>query len=277
MKTNKELYFAAKKLQNKYLNDSCIKNLLIDANGFDNFSDLIKGFNLECKDETKFYGNLDRVLDGEPIQYVLGYTEFLDLKLKVNKNVLIPRQETEELALIVSKALKDIKEDINIADVCTGSGTLAIKLKKDIPHANVYASDISEEAINVAADNSSINNTSITFFIGDMLTPFIKLGIKLDVLVANPPYIGDSSTIDEQVYKYEPHLALLAEPKTKYYEEIFKHVNEVMNPQYLIALEIGEDMQEELTKLMQKYLKTASFLFKKDIYGRLRFLIIRGE
>ena len=275
--TNKELYFEAKKLQNKYLNDSCIKNLLIDANGFINFSELITCFNHECKDESKFLSDLKRVLDGEPIQYVLGHAEFLDLDLDVNPSVLIPRQETEELALIVSKAIREDKDFVNVGDICTGSGALAIKIKKDNPHINMFASDISEEAIDIAANNASKHNQSISFFIGDMLTPFLKMGIILDVLVCNPPYIEREEEIDEQVYKYEPHSALIAKPDTKYYEEIFKHVDEIMNQKYLIALEIGEDMEDKLIELMKKYLSDATFLFKKDIYGKLRFLLIRGE
>ncbi len=277
MKTNKELYFEAKRLQNKYLNDSCIKNLLIEANGFDNFSQLIKCFNNECKDEGQFFADLDRILSGEPIQYVIGKSEFLDLKLDVNPSVLIPRQESEELALYVSKTVQKEPNLTNIADICTGSGALAIKIKKDNPHINMYASDISEDAIDVAANNASNNGESITFFIGNMLDPFLKLGIKLDVIVCNPPYIQDESTIDEQVYKYEPHLALIAKPNTKFYEEIFKHVDEVMNPGYLLAFEIGEDMQDVLLDLIKKYLQGVSYLFKKDIYGKLRFLFIRGE
>ena len=106
------------------------------------------------------------------------------------------------------------------------------------------------------------------------MDPLIEKGIKLDVLVCNPPYIDKVDRIDEQVLKFEPHLALLANPCTKFYEEIFAKADKVMNEHYLMAFEIDEDMEQPLIKLMNKYLEAANYRFHKDIYNKMRFLYI---
>ena len=272
MPTNREIYFSLLKENNKYLSKSVITSLLADASGFSEKMDLYNHFDDEVKDVERLFNNANDVKKGIPFQYVLGYSYFLGNKVIVNNDVLIPRQETEQLTVdtivYIKKMFKD--EPIVLADVCTGSGAIACTLEKEIKAAKIYATDISEEALAVAKQN--VKNVSLIKC--NMVDGLIEQGIKLDVLVCNPPYIENVNNIDEQVFKYEPHLALLAEPGTKYYEEIFSKASQVMKEHYLMAFEIEEDMQEKLIELMNKYLDDVTYVFRKDIYDKTRFLYI---
>ena len=238
---------------------------------------LYKHFDEECLDYDDFLKIIERVKNGEPYQYVIGEANFIDLTFYVNKYTLIPRQETEELVIgtkiEIDRMFKEYPQ-LNIADVCTGSGVIGIYLKRLFPLSNIYLSDIDEECLKVAESNSKRHNYPVSCLQGDLLSPFIENNIKLDVLVCNPPYIGDKSTIDEQVWKYEPHKALLANPKTSFYEKIFIDADRIMNKNALLAFEIGEDMESEISDLVEKYFPNSAYKLSKDMYGKMRFLYI---
>ena len=276
MPTNREKYFELLKLNNKYLTKSVIVSLLMDASDYDDRMAFYSHFNDEARDIDKLENNVEKVTNGEPLQYVLGYTFFLGHQLKVNKDVLIPRQETEQLVietLLYIKRLFNGEEDFVLADVCTGSGCIARAMREQIPGCDIYASDISSAALEIAKENFKDKNIEVLQ--GNLLDPFIEKDITIDVLMCNPPYIGSVDTIDEQTLKYEPHLALLANPKTKFYEEIFKKMPEVMNKTHFLAtFEIGEDMDEEITDLVEKYFQEVKYKIGKDMYGKSRFLYI---
>ena len=277
MPTNRELYFSLIKENNKYLNRNVITTVLCYTNSFDCNLTLYKNFDKECENYENFLSLLERIKKGEPYQYVIGKTNFIDLQFNVNPSVLIPRQETEEL-VIGTKVMIDKMfgpyAKINIADVCTGSGVIGIYMKKFFRLSNVYISDIDDECLKVARSNSKLHNLPVIDIQGDLLSPFIEQNIKLDVLICNPPYIGDESTIDEQVWKYEPHKALLASPKTLFYERIFRDTDKIMNKDALLAFEIGEDMEDELSEMVEKYLPNSAYKISKDMYGKIRFLYI---
>jgi len=279
MPTNRSIYFELSKENNKYLTRLVIKSLLNYANGYYNDIDLYKNFDKECENYETLLSMIERVKSGEPYQYVLGYANFIDRFFKVTPDVLIPRQETEQLVIATKKYIeKYFPCESTIGDVCTGSGCIAISIKRYFPNAKVYASDISKSAITVASENAEWNKQEVSFLEGNMLDPFIEKGIRLDVLICNPPYIEKENEIDEQVFKYEPHLALLASPCTKYYEEIFKKADEVMNDNCIMAFEIGEDMEDALSILVENYFPTSAYIVSKDMYGKTRFLfIIRRE
>ena len=273
MPTNREVYFHLLKENNKYLNKSVIVSLLADANGFDDRMILYSNFDKEVKDTEHLFACVEQVKKGIPYQYVLGYSYFLGNKIVVNKDVLIPRQETEQLTVDVLVFINNIfkkNESPVIADVCTGSGAIACAIEKEIPNAQIYGTDISKEALEVAEQNVN----KVQLLEGNMVDPLIEKGIKLDVLICNPPYIQNEKRIDEQVWKYEPHLALLAKPGTKYYEEIFSKANLIMKEHYLMAFEIEDDMEKPLIELMNKYLDGVTYRFHKDIYDKMRFLYI---
>lgn len=273
MPTNREVYFHLLKENNKYLNKSVIVSLLADASGFDDRMDLYTNFDKEVKDTEHLFACVEQVRQGVPYQYVLGYSYFLGNKIVVNKDVLIPRQETEQMTVDTIVFLKKVfspNETPVVADVCTGSGAIAAAIEHDVPNAKIYATDISDDALDVAVKNVK----NVELMQGNLVDPLIKNHIKLDVLICNPPYIENESNIDEQVWKYEPHLALLAKPGTKCYEYIFSKAHLLMKKHYLMAFEIEEDMEKPLIELMNKYLEGCTYRFHKDIYDKVRFLYI---
>ena len=275
--TYREAYFKLQKLDNKYLNLSVIKSLLEFDGGFSDFFILAKHFDEEIKDEDRLNKQIEKVLLGEPIQYVLGQAYFVNSFYYVNKDVLIPRQETEELAVSTLKMIVKMfgkDPNIKIVDIGTGSGILGIYLKEYFPKSQVICTDISEKSLKIAQKNAKLHSVDIDFRLGDMIEP-IKEEKDISVIISNPPYIGDESTVDPQTLKYEPRLALFASPKTKYYEMIMSLIDsKIMSDRFLIAFEIGEDMREELTSIIETKFKGIMYKFEKDIYGKDRFLYI---
>lgn len=216
---------------------------------------------------------IKRLNIGEPVQYIVGDVDFYGNIIKVNKNVLIPRRETEEL---VEKVLKRIQMFDNpvIADIGTGSGAIAITLAKKL-NTLVYASDISLKALEVAKENVAINKANVTFFEGDMLKPYIKNNIKLDVIVSNPPYIKEDEKIEDIVKNNEPHLALYAKNNgLEFYDSILKNASYVLKDKYLIAFEIGLDQGKNIEALAKKYLSNSIVEIEKDLSGKDRFIFV---
>ncbi len=279
--TYRELYFNLQKRKSKYLNNTTIKSLLQDDGNFSDFFNLINHFDEQVKNVDQIESNIVRIEAGEPIQYVLGYAFFVNSNYVVSKDVLIPRQETEELAVATLKTIVKMfgkEPKIKIVDIGTGSGILGIYLKEYFPNSSVICTDISENSLQIAKINAKNHHVEIDFRQGDMLDP-IKGERDVSVIISNPPYIGDESTVDPQTLKYEPHLALFATPKTKYYEIIMSTIDShILADKYLLAFEIGEDMKEELTHLIETNYKGIMYKFEKDIYGKTRFLyIIKDE
>ena len=271
--TYREKYNQLRKIESKYINNSVIKAILMDDGGFNDFTSLVLHFDDELKDENKVNFQLEKVMGGEPLQYVLGYAYFINGNYIVSPDVLIPRQETEQLAmgtLVYIKKHFSKKKKITIVDVGTGSGILAIYLKENFPDSRVIATDISEKAIQIADKNAKMHNVSIDFRLCNIIDDVDE---KIDVLVSNPPYIGSPETVDEQTLKYEPHLALFASPSTKYYREILANISK-MNKEFLLAFEIGEDMKDELEELLESEYKGVGYIFEKDMYNKYRFLYI---
>lgn len=226
----------------------------------------------------KYYkGNIidaiKRLDDGEPVQYIVGNVDFYGYVLNVNKNVLIPRRETEELVEEVINRSKNFNKPV-IMDVGTGSGAIAITLSKELKN-HVYASDISVGALSVAKENSINNKASITFLEGDMLKPYIENNIKVDILVSNPPYIKENEEIEDIVKNNEPHTALYAKNNgLEFYESILKDAKKVLNDRFLIAFEIGKTQGEDVRALALKYLGNVNVEIKKDLSCKNRFVFV---
>ena len=275
MPSNREAYFSA---LNKGAPKSIIDFALQEINGFD-YSELSIHLDDEIRDMDKFESAIDRYLNGEMIEYIFNKAYFLSTPFYVDKNVLIPRQETEQLVIRSKDLILNMfgNAKITIADVCTGSGAIGLSLKKALNNSDVYLTDISKEALGVANRNSSLLSLDVHLFEGDMLIPLITNNVRCDVIMCNPPYIADVSAIDKKTWEQEPHLALLASPNTLFYEKLLKEYTKVVNDKFLIAFEIGEEMEESLIKLVNKYCPNTEYFFEKDLYGKTRFLFIKQE
>ena len=223
-------------------------------------------------DKSKLEEGLNKLERNVPPQYIVGSTNFYGNIIKVNKNVLIPRFETE---LLVEKTYnyikKYFKKEINILDIGTGSGCIAITLKKML-NAKVTAIDISKAALELAIENAAENNVDIDFVQSDL---YSNIKGKFDVVISNPPYISHDEKIDEKVKNNEPHLALYAKKNgLEFYEKILKETEKHIKEKALIAFEIGEKQGKDVLSLGQKYFPDANITIEKDLPGKDRFVFI---
>ncbi len=221
--------------------------------------------------------NLDdaikRLNNGEPVQYIVGDVNFYGNILKVNKNVLIPRPETEFLVEKTYNYIKQyLNENISILDIGTGSGCIAISLKKLLSNSKVTACDISPLALEVAVDNSKLVNSEIEFIQSDI---FSNISNKYDCIISNPPYIREDEQIMDIVKNNEPHLALYAKDNGLYfYKEILKEATKYLKDKYLIAFEIGEEQGQDIIKIAKEYLPESKVILEKDLRHFDRFVFI---
>ena len=221
----------------------------------------------------KLEDGIKRLNNGEPVQYIVGNVDFYGYKINVNKNVLIPRFETEELVFKTINLIKKIfNENIKILDIGTGSGCISIALKKEIPGLDITAVDISEDALVVAKNNALENNCEINFVKSDL---FSNIDDKYDLIISNPPYISYDEQIMDIVKKNEPHLALYAKNNGLYfYEEIIKNSSNYLNDKNIIAFEIGYLQANEIKKMAHKYYPNSNIIIEKDMQEKDRFVFI---
>jgi len=225
----------------------------------------------------KYYdGDLDEALNllnkGIPVQYIVGNVNFYGFTFIVNESVLIPRFETEEL---VEKTIKYcnsyFNKQIDILDIGTGSGCIAITLSKNL-NSRVDAVDISEDALEIAKKNNERNNVTVNFFKSNI---FENVNKKYDLIISNPPYIAYDEEIMDIVKNNEPHIALYADSDGLYfYEEILKNASNYLNEKSMIAFEIGQSQGEKIKKLVNKYLPNSKILLEKDMQNRDRFIFV---
>lgn len=229
----------------------------------------------------KYYkGNLNdalkRIDKGEPVQYIVGNVDFYGYNFLVNKNVLIPRFETEEL---VEKTIHYIRKyfvlhDLDIIDLGTGSGCIAITLSKELSLA-IDAVDISSDALMVAKKNNDRNQASVHFMEGDMLSGIQK---QYDVIISNPPYISYEEEIQDIVKNNEPHLALYAEDHGLYfYKKILNQATTCVKDKFLLAFEIGFTQANDITLVARQSFPHSKIWIEKDLQGRDRFLFIYNK
>lgn len=219
----------------------------------------------------KLEEGLNKLKEGKPVQYIVGNVDFYDVNLMVNENVLIPRFETETLVEKTINYAKKLKEPLDILDIGTGSGAIAVTLAKHIP-SNVLATDISEKALKVAKENAKRNNVKIKFKQSDILK---NVKGKFDIIISNPPYISKDEIIDSLVKNNEPHIALYADNNGLYfYEEILKNIKPHLKEKFLIAFEIGMTQSKAITELAQTYLPNSHIITEKDLTGKDRYIFI---
>ena len=258
--------------------------ILIDAIGLPKLTILSQPqLILDVDKEEKVLSMLNDLKKGIPVQHLLGVAHFYGMMLKVNPDVLIPRQETEEL---VDWIIKDSRgeQGLKILDVCTGSGCIALALKKYLRDFSITAVDVSEKALNIARHNANDLNLDVGFFKADALKleyemPWVMPDREedfFDIIVSNPPYIksSDKDTVQKNVWMYEPHMALFV-PDDKpllFYESIAKYA--IKSKPVTLYFEINEDLGEDLMELMKK-LGFNQITLKADLNGRNRMLKCR--
>lgn len=225
-----------------------------------------------------FQAGMKRYMAGEPIQYIKGKETFFSRDFIVNENVLIPRYETEELVENILYKIDDYFEDydsIDLCDVGTGSGAIAISLALEEPKLKVVATDISEEALEVAKLNAKELTAKVDFYQGDMLEPLIDRHIKVDIFVSNPPYIPNEQEIESVVKDNEPHVALFGGKDGLYfYRQIFSRAKEVIKDRALLAFEMGFDQRELMNEAVEYYFPDTPYEIIKDMNGKDRMLFI---
>lgn len=208
---------------------------------------------LSVEQENRYFDLINKNINEDtPLSHLVGFDYFYDRKFKVTRDVLSPRMETEELIYKVLEYIKKSKKDsFKILDLCTGSGIIAITLKKEIveKYTEIVASDISEKALSIAIENANNNNANITFIKSDL---FDNISGKFDLIISNPPYISykDKITIKDNVLNYDPHLALFAEEDGIYfYRKIIENAVHYLSKDGVIFLEIGYDQKEKILEL----------------------------
>ena len=215
---------------------------------------------------------LSRLQKHEPIQYITGHTEFFGLTFRVNKNVLIPRPETEELVQWVLEDM-DASEGIKILDVGTGSGCIAISVAKNLPQAKVSALDVSKEALKVARANAERNKVSIKFLQMDILNTE-SLPEQFDVIISNPPYVREleKQEMQRNVLEHEPETALYVKDEDPliFYRQISKLAANNLKPGGKLYFEINQYLGKETEALLTE--KNFQTRLKKDIFGVDRML-----
>ena len=228
------------------------------------------------ENEDKYFSLIEKhIKEDVPLSHLVGFEYFYDRKFKVTKDVLSPRMETEELIYKVIEYVKaSNKNNLKILDLCTGSGIIAITLKKELEQVSVdvIASDISGEAIKVAKENAQNHNADIRFIQSDI---FNNIDDKFDIIVSNPPYIDrkDEVIMQDNVLKYDPHLALFAEEEGMYfYRKIIEQANDYLNENGVMFFEIGYDQKDKIIKLAD--INGYSAEVYKDINGRDRMAFL---
>lgn len=227
---------------------------------------------------TEYLKGIKRMLAGEPLGHVLGYEWFYGYRFIVNEHVLIPRPETEELVaniLAEYDAYFSHKENVIAADIGTGSGAIAIALKKEAPALHILGTDISDDAIKVAKENAQHNDAHVPFMIGDMLKPLADRDLKVDILISNPPYIPIHEEMERSVVDYEPHVALFGgEDGLKYYRMIFADCRKVLKDQAMMAFEMGWNQRAGMEQLMKEYFPHDRYEIVRDMSGKDRMLFV---
>lgn len=255
---------------------SIMRLVLNDCFGI-TFNDICGGAldNMSDANQTRLSSIIQRIKQGEPVQYVIGHTRFYNRNFIVTSDVLIPRPETEGLIVVIKQLIH--AKSPTILDIGTGSGCIAITIAKEIPSSHVTAWDISEGALSVARRNAEIHNADVTFTKQDALNPPCD-NKKYDIIVSNPPYIctHEAQDMDANVLEHEPHIALFVpdDDPLLYYRSIAIYASRALNRNGILAIEINPLYCSELSDMLLSH-TFCDILVIKDDFGKNR--IIRAK
>ncbi|MBT8322951.1 MAG: peptide chain release factor N(5)-glutamine methyltransferase [Eudoraea sp.] len=231
-------------------------------------------YNLKKEEEQPLFEALTRLQQEEPVQYITEEAHFFGMDFRVSPKVLIPRPETEDLIRWILETIGDHSQALNILDVGTGSGNIAISLAKHLPNAKIYALDISPEALEIAQNNALANKVEVLFIQADIRTTE-RLQPKFDLIVSNPPYVrlSERKEMRGNVKHYEPSQALFVpdDAPLLFYEILTKYGRANLQAGGMLFLEINQYLGKEVLELLrqQGYQKVE---LKKDLFGRDRMV-----
>lgn len=211
----------------------------------------------------------------EPLQYIVGFTDFMNARISVDENVLIPRLETEQLVEIVLDEHPS-EDPLSLLDIGTGSGCIPIAIKMERPQWSVHGIDISEQALEIARTNAEQNETEVVFRRGNILDPeSISVTAPLDIIVSNPPYVkpDEEELLEPQVKEYEPSEALFFEDLEKMYGSIIRYAHKNLTQEGTLYLELHEQYSSEILDLFDR--NTWSAQVQKDYDKKPRFIIAK--
>ena len=206
----------------------------------------------------------------EPLQYIIGETDFHNVKIKVKPGVLIPRQETEQLVDLILKENKT-RSELTVLDIGTGSGCIPVAIKRERPDWHVYGTDISEEALEVARANADYNNVDIELYRDDLFDPMHIEANQFDIIISNPPYIesNEKNTLDKEVVNFEPELALFCESTGKMYSALRSICHSSLKANGTVYFELHHQLGSKVSKLFDS--PTWSSEIVNDLDDKKRF------
>lgn len=257
--------------------DSGVKLLLLHFSQLSN-ADLLLSMDKQIPNEIydEFLYGVDRyVTQNIPVQHIIGFEYFYGHKFVVSGDVLIPRYETEELVANVLMLYDDVfnGEEVDVLDLGTGSGCLAVTLDLEEEHMTVTATDISDKALSTAKLNNENLGANVTFYHGDWYSPL--QGKKYDIIVSNPPYIPQNEFVEDLVVDNEPDIALFGgEDGLTFYRTIISQAKDYVKDRFIIAFEHAYDKAEELKKIITEHLNDVEIIQKKDMQGKDRMTFI---
>ncbi|MGJ7920731.1 peptide chain release factor N(5)-glutamine methyltransferase [Neobacillus sp. LXY-4] len=248
-------------------------------------SELFASFHdeLSADVEARFRAAVETHAAGRPVQYIIGYEEFYGRRFLVNEEVLIPRPETEELVYGMLERVGAVfgkNKAVDVVDIGTGSGAIAVTLKLENPALQVVASDLALASLEVARENASRLGAAVEFVHGDLLQPFIAEGRKFDVVISNPPYIpvGDIAGMSEVVTEHEPHRALFAgDDGLDLYRRFMEELPLVLKERALVGFEVGAGQSEAVAEMLRATFPGASVEVVFDINGKDRMVFATIE
>ena len=238
------------------------------------FTDFVFALQQEVTEEDKHFveGIYTKLAAHIPAQYIIGHAEFFGMQLKVDERVLIPRPETEELVELI--LAENLKENLKVLDIGTGSGAIALSLAKNRPDWTITAADISQDALDLASENAKRLNLGISFIKSDC---FFEICSKYDIIVSNPPYISraDEEEVGLNVLHSEPHLALFADEEgLAIYRRIAEESKDHLNDGGKIYLEIGYKQGQSVPALFKENFPEKRVRTLKDQFGQDRMVVI---